>query len=219
ALPICQGRADVRRAQLIAMATVRDHYDAVLAEHYTRMLGEFEAKVTEQRALLERLGVSARPSGALAVDLGCGSGFQSVALARLGFRVLAVDFSQRLLAELNDRTRGLPVEAIAGDIRDVARLVPAGIELAVCMGDTLAHLDREADLDRVFHGVAGRLMAGARHEAPAGMVALVGVLGGPRPARQRRHGRMSSGRGSASGGAKTARYPSAGASSKKSTGR
>src|SRR5438094_463361 len=144
------------------MATVRDHYDGVLAEHYSRMFGDFEAKVTEQRALLERLGVSARPSGGLAVDLGCGSGFQSVALARLGFRVLAVDFSQRLLAELRDRARGLPVEAIAGDIRDVARLVPAGIELVVCMGDTLAHLEREADLDRVFHGVAGRLMAGGR---------------------------------------------------------
>ena len=82
------------------MATVREHYDGVLAEHYTRMLGDFEAKVTEQRALLERLGVSARPSGGLAVDLGCGSGVQSVALARLGFRVLAIDFSQRLLAEL-----------------------------------------------------------------------------------------------------------------------
>jgi len=285
------------------MATVREHYDGVLAEHYTRMLGDFEAKVTEQGALLERLGVSARPSGGLAVDLGCGSGFQSVALARLGFRVLAVDFSRRLLAELNDRARGLPVEAIAGDIRDVARLVPAGIELVVCMGDTLAHLEREADLDRVFHGVAGRLMAGGRlvltfrdlsgelrdldrviplgawddlvmtcfleyeastvkvhdliwvrqpdgwrfrkgvyrklrlaparvtarltaagfaverHEAPAGMVALVGALAGPRPARQRRHGRMSAGRGSAPGGAETARYPSAGASHKKSTSR
>ena len=254
------------------MATVREHYDGVLAEHYTRMLGDFEAKVTEQRALLERLGVSARPSGGLAVDLGCGSGFQSVALARLGFRVLAVDFSQRLLAELRDRARGLPVEAIAGDIRDVARLVPAGIELVVCMGDTLAHLEREADLDRVIplgawddlvitcfleyeastvkvHDliwvrqpdgwrfrkgvyrklwlaparVTARLTAAGfaveRHEAPAGMVALVGVLAAPRPARQRRHGRMSSGRGSASGGAKTARYPSAGTSHKKSTGR
>jgi hypothetical protein len=168
------------------------------------------------------------------------------------------------------------------------------------MGDTLAHLEREADLDRVFQGVAGRLVAAGRlvlsfrdlsvelrdlhrviplgawddlvmtcfleyepstvkvhdliwvrqsdgwrfrkgvyrklrlaparvtarliaagftverHEAPGGMVALVGVLG-PRPARQRRHGRTSSGRGNVSGGAKTARYPSAGSRSKKST--
>jgi SAM-dependent methyltransferase len=292
-----------RRARSTGMTTVREHYEALLAEHYSRMFGDFEAKVGEQRALLERLGVAAPSPGTLAVDLGCGSGFQSIALARIGYRVLAIDFSRRLLDELTERTRGLAVEAIAGDIRDVARLAPPGVELAVCMGDTLAHLEREADLDRVFRSVASRLVAGGRlvlsfrdlsrelhdldraiplgawddlvmtcfleyeaatvnvhdlvwvrqpdgwrfrkgvyrklrlaparvsarltaagfaverSDAPGGMVALVGVLQAPRPARQRRHGRISSGRGSASGGANTARYPSAGARSKKSTSR
>jgi len=210
-----------------------------------------------------------------------------VALARLGFRVLAIDVSWRLLAELKERTRGLPVEAITGDIRDVARLVPGGIEVAVCMGDTLSHLERETHLARLFAGVARRLVPGGRlaltfrdqrgelrgldrlipfyasdglvattfleyapstvkvhdlvwirqadgwrfrksvyrklrlspgrvsaqlaasgflverREAPGGMVALVGVL--ENPTRQRRHGRMASGRGRTSGGAKTAR--------------
>ncbi|PYM69587.1 MAG: class I SAM-dependent methyltransferase, partial [Candidatus Rokuibacteriota bacterium] len=144
------------------MASVRDHYDTVLSEHYSRMFGDFEAKVAEQHALLERLGVAPGRRAATAMDLGCGSGFQSVALARLGFQVLAIDFSQRLLAELRDRARGLPVEAIAGDIRDVATLVPTAVELAVCMGDTLSHLEFEADLTRVFDGVAARLVAGGR---------------------------------------------------------
>ncbi len=282
------------------MTTVREHYDALLAEHYSRMFGDFEIKAAEQRTLLERLGVAAATPGAVAVDLGCGSGFQSVALARLGYRVLAVDFSRRLLDELTARTRGLAVEAVAGDIRNVARLVPQGIALAVCMGDTLSHLERAADLDRVFQGVARRLVRGGRlvlafrdlsgelrdldrvipigawddlvmtcfleyenarvkvhdlvwvrhpdgwrlrkgmyrklrlaparvaaqmnaagfavvrHDASGGLVALVGVLTGRR---QREHGRISSGRGKASGGAKTARYPSAGASRRKSTSR
>ena len=287
------------------MTTVREHYDTLLSEHYSRMFGDFETKAAEQRSLLERLGVAPASPGGMAVDLGCGSGFQSVALARLGYRVLAIDFSRRLLDELGHRTRGLPVEAVAGDIRDVARLAPPGVVLAVCMGDTLSHLEREADLDRVFRGVAGRLAAGGRlvvsfrdlsgelreldrviplgawddlvmtcfleyepsavkvhdlvwvrhadgwrfrkgvyrklrlapgrvaarlaaagfgverHDAPGGMVALLGVLV-PRARRstpQRRHGRMSSGRGKVSGGAKTARYPSAGARRKKSTSR
>jgi SAM-dependent methyltransferase len=288
---------------MTGMTTVREHYDGLLAEHYSRMFGDFEAKTAEQRALLERLGVNAASPGAVAVDLGCGSGFQSVALARLGYRVLAVDFSRRLLDELTVRTRGLAVEAIAGDIRDVARLAPQGIAISVCMGDTLSHLERAADLDRVFQGVASRLVPGGRlvlsfrdlsgelrdldraipvgawadlvmtcfleyeaasvkvhdlvwvrqpegwrlrkgmyrklrlaparvaermtaagfaverHEAPAGLVALVGVLAARGPAHQRAHGRMSSGRGKAAGGAKTARYPSAGARSKKSTSR
>ena len=144
------------------VASVREHYDEVLSRHYSRMFGEFEAKVAEQQALLERLGVGAGPGGRVAVDLGCGSGFQSVALARLGFRVVAVDVSRRLLAELDERARGLPVESIEGDIRDVARLAPAGVEVVVCMGDTLSHLEHEADLGLVFEGVAGRLAPGGR---------------------------------------------------------
>jgi len=30
------------------MASVRDHYDTVLSEYYSRMFGEFDAKVAEQ---------------------------------------------------------------------------------------------------------------------------------------------------------------------------
>jgi predicted TPR repeat methyltransferase len=143
------------------MATVREHYDEVLSQHYSRMFGEFEAKVAEQQALLEHLGINPRQGGGLAVDLGCGSGFQSIALARLGFRVLAID-SHRLLAELNERVRGLPVAAIAGDIRDVAALTPTAVEVVVCMGDTLSHLEGEGNLERVFAGVAARLVVGGR---------------------------------------------------------
>jgi SAM-dependent methyltransferase len=144
------------------MASVREHYDEVLSPHYSRMFGEFDAKVVEQQALLERLGVAALGDRPVAVDLGCGSGFQSIALARLGFRVVAIDFSRRLLAELSERARGLPIEAIAGDIRDVARLAPAAVDLVVCMGDTLPHLEREEDLALVFDGVATRLVVGGR---------------------------------------------------------
>jgi SAM-dependent methyltransferase len=144
------------------MTSVREHYDDVLAEHYSRTFGDFEAKVAEQQALLERLGIHGGPGGRVAVDLGCGPGFQSIALARLGFRVVAIDFSRRLLAELRERATGLPVDAIAGDIRDVATLAPAGVDLVVCMGDTLSHLERDGDLDRLFDGVAARLVAGGR---------------------------------------------------------
>ena len=144
------------------MSSVREHYENLLSEHYTRMLGNFEAKVAEQQQLLERLGVKPLSAAGIAVDLGCGPGLQSIALARLGFRVLAVDFSDRLLAEMTERAGGLRVEAVPGDIRDVEALVPAGVEAVVCMGDTLSHLEREADLERLFGGVATRLAAGGR---------------------------------------------------------
>lgn len=152
----------VRGGDARPMSSVHEHYENVLSAYYSRMLGDFEAKVSEQRSLLERLGVEASSAAGFAVDLGCGPGVQSIALARLGYRVLAVDFSRRLLAELKERTRGLPVEAVLGDIREVQALVPTGVEVVVCMGDTLSHLGREADLERLFAGVATRLVPGGR---------------------------------------------------------
>jgi len=144
------------------VSSVREHYDGVLSPYYSRLLGNFDAKMAEQQALLERLGVKASRPGAMAVDLGCGSGVHSITLARLGFRVLAVDFCRPLLAELRERAAGLPVEAVPGDIRDVETLAPSDAEVVVCMGDTLSHLEREADLPRLFAGVATRLVAGGR---------------------------------------------------------
>lgn len=144
------------------MVTVREHYDEVLSPYYSRIFGDFETKVGEQQTLLERLGTRVVHRDSIAVDLGCGSGFQSIALARLGFRVLAIDFCSRLVEELNERACGLSVDAMTGDIRDVAALAPSGVDVVVCMGDTLSHLERMEDLDRVFEGSASRLAAGGR---------------------------------------------------------
>ncbi|MGZ5921395.1 MAG: class I SAM-dependent methyltransferase, partial [Rhizomicrobium sp.] len=55
------------------------HYDELLAEHYSWMVGvPFAQKVAEQKALLLELGLGAGQRG-VAIDLGCGSGYQAVA--------------------------------------------------------------------------------------------------------------------------------------------
>ena len=133
------------------MSTVKEHYDQLLAEHYTWMFGTFEGKSAEQKALFERLGIVGDGIGR-AVDLGCGPGAQSVALARLGFRVTSIDFSKKMLAELASRKGDLPIDIVEGDIRHVSELAPREAEFVVCMGDTLAHLDSKADVETVLAG-------------------------------------------------------------------
>lgn len=128
------------------------HYEALLAEHYTWMFGiPFQAKVDEQRRLLETLGIGPGQHGT-ALDLGCGPGFQSIALANLGFeKIVAIDSSRALLDELNSQKGNLPIETTLADLRDFDRFAVAGsAEAIVCMGDTLPHLDNMQDVAGVF---------------------------------------------------------------------
>lgn len=142
--------------------TPAGHYEALLAEHYTWMFGvPFEAKVAEQRQLLERLGVRAARGGASAVDLGCGPGFQSLALAGLGFSVSAIDTSARLLDELRAHAGTHPIRAVEGDLLDFMRnAAAASAAVVVCMGDTLTHVESRDAITRLFRDVARILEPG-----------------------------------------------------------
>ncbi len=103
------------------MSSVKDHYDTILAANYSWMVGDFDSKVEEQRALLEDLGLEAT-GGTVAVDLGCGPGSQSFALTALGYEVVSIDSSQTLLAELNERSKGQPIRAVEANILDSHRM-------------------------------------------------------------------------------------------------
>ena len=142
--------------------TVQDHYDSLLAEHYDWMFGvPLESKVAEQKILLQEL-LGSDTHGA-AVDLGCGSGFQSLALADLGYEVLAVDISARLLRDLRARVGSRHITVKHADILTLDSLVAKeSVSVAVCMGDTLTHLSGRHEVVRLFQSVARALQPGGR---------------------------------------------------------
>jgi SAM-dependent methyltransferase len=144
------------------MSDVTDHYERLLAEHYSWMFAVApQVKAAEQLELLTRLQLA---PGALAVDLGAGSGFQSMALADLGFKqVLALDTSSRLLRELSSNCGHRPVTAIEADMLDIERhVVPGTADAVVCMGDTLTHLPRRELVPKLFAAVATILRRNGR---------------------------------------------------------
>lgn len=142
------------------MASVIDHYEELLAAHYSWMFGDFDATVAQQAAVLRDLGI-ASGGGALAVDLGCGSGFQSIALAELGYRVIAVDTSQRLLDELQDRASSLAIESICQDLCAVPDETLHTARVVACMGDTLTHLESHAAVAELMRRLGTALSKGA----------------------------------------------------------
>ena len=138
------------------LPSVADHYRRLLARHYTWIFGEdFERKVDEQRDILIQAGFR---SPGPAVDLGCGSGFQTLALADLGAsRVFAIDSSEDLLRELASRAEERPVTLLHGDLRNFRELVEQPISTIVCMGDTLTHLSNKDEVTHLFSDVAAAL--------------------------------------------------------------
>lgn len=140
------------------------HYDELLAEHYSWMVGvPFEQKATEQKLLLEELGLTPGRHG-IAIDLGAGPGYQSAALADLGYdRVIAIDTSKTLLDELEAQKGARPIEPLLADMcRFADHVQPGSVDAIVCMGDALTHLESHRDLSGILASAFTSLAPGGR---------------------------------------------------------
>lgn len=123
------------------MSSAKEHYETHLADIYAWMSGELQERVESQKVFFISNDIVPK-SNKKAVDLGSGHGIQSLALTELGFDVTAVDFSRKLLDELEQKSDG-KVHIIEADLthpEDFAEKC-SDAELIVCMGDTLTHLD------------------------------------------------------------------------------
>lgn len=134
------------------MTAVSEHYDNHLAPYYSWLYGDFNDTVESNRNFFMFHDLIPKRSAA-AVDLGSGSGFQSIALGQLGFNVMSFDLCQILLDELKNKSAGLPVTAVRDDISNFASHCTSRAELIVCMGDTLTHLDSFEMIKSLFSDV------------------------------------------------------------------
>jgi SAM-dependent methyltransferase len=149
------------------MSSVEEHYERFLAKHYTWMFGvSFEEKVSEQKSLLSHALKTLPDSteGRVAVDLGSGPGFQSIALAEMGFSpVIAIDTSSKLLDELRSHAHGLALRLHEADIQQLSEIVTAdSAAVVVCMGDTLTHLASKTDVSSLFRKILRALASGGK---------------------------------------------------------
>jgi len=129
--------------------TVKEHYDNHLGNFYSWYTGDFDKNMEDFRTFCTENEIIPKNSK-YAIDLGAGNGIQSIALAKQGFKVVAIDFNVQLIAELNSRVGNLPIEILNDDIRSINKYAALQPELIVCCGDTLTHLESLAEVQKLI---------------------------------------------------------------------
>lgn len=124
---------------------------------YRRLIA-WPERIRREWPFLER--VLGPGQGGLVMDLGCGTGEHSRRLAEHGFDVIGVDASPSMLAKAAEEPVPPNLRFVQGDIADAGALADRPLHGAICLGNTMPHLDDEA-MRGFAEGLAGGLEPGA----------------------------------------------------------
>lgn len=125
---------------------------------------DFQRAEVQTQAMLNLLGVM--PHSVL--DLGCGPGRHSLALARSGCAITAIDTSAFLLQRLREKLQqhntaeqdDLQIDIEQTDMRSFSR--PQAFDLVVCLWSSFGYFEAAADNHKVLQQSLANLRAGGR---------------------------------------------------------
>jgi SAM-dependent methyltransferase len=114
------------------------------------LLGRLEKAEEEARQLKSIFGELGVPENGLILDLACGVGRHSTALARHGFRVVGIDISPAYIAKAEElaATEGVSGSCrfVHGDMRRLKELIGGNrFDATICMFTSLGYYDAETD--------------------------------------------------------------------------
>ena len=108
--------------------------------------------------IVSRLG---KPEGKRVLDLACGTGRHSAALALQGAEVVGIDNSESMLLRAKEHASSIGVtpKFIRGDMSEFKSLTIDQFDLVICLGNSLALLDNFTVLETVLSDIHQSLVA------------------------------------------------------------
>ena len=124
------------------------------AYHYDKMMADVDYSWWIQ-AIEKQLA-----RGCRVLDVGCGTGTLSLALAQLGYDVTGLDNSSDMLVVASEKALacGMMIDFIHRDMRELDGL--SGFDCVLIAVDSLNYLENEADVRRSFKGAYSALNEG-----------------------------------------------------------
>jgi SAM-dependent methyltransferase len=137
---------------------IRNRPYKYLADYYDRMFTPGVSAIQEAARQAAMGSILSRVQSAC--DLACGTGTTAVSLAKSGIRTIAVDNSPGMCRLVREKARraGVTLRVLRADMRSFR--LPERVDLVICEGDAINHLDRKDELTRVARSVAGALRPG-----------------------------------------------------------
>ncbi len=137
-----------------------DFYDRH-APYYDR--GAFTHHTASEVAFLDDL--LQMPPGSRILDLGCGTGRHSIALAERGYRVTGIDLSEGMLTEARGKSRAAGVEVEWGQADATMYVAEEPFDAVLCLcGSAFTMVDLEGDAEAhdraILENVAASLRPG-----------------------------------------------------------
>ncbi|UCE18681.1 MAG: class I SAM-dependent methyltransferase [Gemmatimonadota bacterium] len=116
-----------------------------LAAEYDAMT-QFEARFEKERGFFE--GLKQEYGLRKVLDAGCGTGFHSVLLAKLGLEVTGIDSSTDMLKKAGEhiRAHNVDVRFQRATFQDMGLRRDEKFDAVVCMGNSLPHLHTEREI-------------------------------------------------------------------------
>ena len=129
-------------------------------QFYGRTLG---AERTDHETQFAIRTLSLEP-GDCVLDLCCGQGRHSIALASTGINVTGVDLSEEMLAIARESSQHMdtPPDFIEADMRNLPQTLSGKFDAAINMFSSFGYLESEADDQAVLHQVANALKPGGQ---------------------------------------------------------